>query len=51
MPETHLEFEKPIVELRKKLQELQELSENNQLDLSNEINSLTERMNQTMKEI
>ena len=24
MPETHLEFEKPIVELRKKLQELQE---------------------------
>ena len=51
MPEIHLEFEKPIVELRKKLLELQELSENNQLDLSTEINSLTERMNQTMKEI
>ncbi len=51
MPEIHLEFEKPIVELRKKLLELQELSENNRLDLSTEINSLTERMNQTMKEI
>lgn len=51
MPEIHLEFEKPIVELRKKLLELQELSENNRLDLSAEINSLTERMNQTMKEV
>lgn len=51
MPEIHLEFEKPIVELRKKLLELQELSENNQLDLSAEINSLTERMNQTMREV
>ena len=51
MPEIHLEFEKPIVELRKKLLELQELSDNNQLDLSTEINSLTERMNQTMKEV
>jgi len=51
MPEIHLEFEKPIVELRKKLLELQELSENNQLDLSTEINSLTERMNQTMREV
>ncbi len=51
MAEIHLEFEKPIVELRKKLLELQELSENNQLDLSSEINSLTTRMNQTMKEI
>lgn len=51
MPEIHLDFEKPILDLRKKLQELQELSENNQLDLSSEILSLTERMNQTMKEI
>lgn len=51
MPEIHLEFEKPIVELRKKLLELQELSETNKLDLSAEISSLTERMNQTMREV
>ncbi|MPM60950.1 Acetyl-coenzyme A carboxylase carboxyl transferase subunit alpha [bioreactor metagenome] len=51
MPEIHLEFEKPIIELRKKLLELQELSETNKLDLSTEISSLTERMNQTMREI
>ena len=51
MPEIHLEFEKPIIELRKKLQELQELSESSKLDLSAEIRSLTERMNETMKEI
>ena len=51
MPEIQLEFEKPIIELRRKLQELQELSETNKLDLSSEIKSLTERMNQTMKEI
>lgn len=44
MPETHLEFEKPIVELQQKTAGIAELSENNQLDLSNEINSLTERM-------
>ena len=51
MPEIHLEFEKPIVELRKKLLELQEFSESNRLDLSTEINSLTERIDQTMKDV
>ncbi|MDR0931636.1 MAG: acetyl-CoA carboxylase carboxyltransferase subunit alpha [Victivallales bacterium] len=51
MAEIYLEFEKPLVELRKKLQELQELSENNKVDLSLEIESLTGRINETMKEI
>ncbi|MGE4565191.1 MAG: acetyl-CoA carboxylase carboxyltransferase subunit alpha [Victivallaceae bacterium] len=51
MPEIYLEFEKPIVELKKKLQELHQLSENNKIDVSCEIEALTGRLNETMKDI
>ncbi len=51
MPEVYLEFEKPIVELKKKLQELHSMSENSKIDVSNEVEALTARLNDTMKEI
>ena len=51
MPETYLEFEKPIVELRKSLQNLRNLSEDNKIDVSAEIEALTRRLNETMEQI
>ena len=51
MPEIHLDFEKPILELKKKIQELHDFSQSNQIDVSSELAALTERLNQTMKEI
>ncbi len=51
MPETYLEFEKPIVELHKSLQNLQNLSEDNKIDVSAEIEALTRRLNETMERI
>lgn len=51
MPEIHLDFEKPIVELKKKIQELKDFSQSNQIDVSTEISALTEKLEQTVKEI
>ncbi len=51
MPEVYLEFEKPIVELKKKLQELHQFSESNKIDVSSEVEALTARLNETMKDI
>lgn len=51
MPEFYLDFEKPIVELKKKIQELTEFSASNQIDVSTEITALTNKLNDTMKEI
>ncbi len=51
MPEIHLDFEKPIVELKKKIQELHDFSQSNQIDVTSELAALNERLNQTMKEI
>lgn len=47
----YLEFEKPLVELRKKLHELQNLAETNQVDLSVEINMLKQRLEKLEEEI
>ncbi len=51
MPEIYLEFEKPIVELKKKIEELAQLSEYNQIDVSVQTRALTERLNEMMHEI
>lgn len=51
MPEFHLEFEKPIVELKKKIHELQQFSETNEIDVKSQIDALTERLNDMMREI
>jgi acetyl-CoA carboxylase carboxyl transferase subunit alpha len=51
MPEIHLEFEKPIAELKKKIQELREFSSARQIDVSRELDVLTEKLNQTTKDI
>lgn len=51
MPEIHLDFEKPIVELKKKIEELTEFSTKNQIDVSGELAALTAKLNETMKDI
>lgn len=51
MAEIYLDFEKPIVELNKKLRELEELSINNKIDTTDEIKALTKKIDATMHEI
>lgn len=51
MPEFHLEFEKPIIELRKKIEEMRKFSESNSIDVSDQIKQLTEHLNQMMTDI
>ncbi len=51
MAEACLDFEKPIVELEKKLAEWIKLSESTQIDVKDEVVALTEKLNQTMKEV
>lgn len=51
MPEIHLDFEKPIIELKKKLEELTEFSTTRDIDVSNEIASLTEKLRETTREV
>lgn len=46
-----LEFEKPVVELRKKIQELKEFTKNADVDLSSEIEKLEERLTRLEKDI
>ena len=46
-----LDFEKPLVELQQKIDELQTLTDSNQLDVSGEIKSLTKRLNEMREKI
>jgi acetyl-CoA carboxylase carboxyl transferase subunit alpha len=46
-----LEFEKPVVELRKKILELKEFTKNADVDLSSEIEKLEERLTRLEKDI
>ncbi|MEG1979434.1 MAG: acetyl-CoA carboxylase carboxyltransferase subunit alpha [Victivallaceae bacterium] len=49
MAEFRLEFEKPIVELENKLKELVRISENNKMDMSEEINLINQKINHLMQ--
>ncbi|MBQ4337214.1 MAG: acetyl-CoA carboxylase carboxyltransferase subunit alpha, partial [Lentisphaeria bacterium] len=51
MSEIYLDFEKPIVELKKKIRELQQYSEANHIDVSAELQALEARVRQTREEI
>ena len=48
---THLEFEKPIVELEKKLQEWVALSKTSEIDVHDEVKVLRKKLDATMKKI
>ncbi len=47
----HLEFEKPIVELEKKLREWVKLSESSDIDVNDEVTALRKKLDSTMKKI
>jgi acetyl-CoA carboxylase carboxyl transferase subunit alpha len=51
MPVYTLPFEKPIVELEKKLQELSTFSETQKIDVATEIEQMTKRIDETKREI
>lgn len=51
MSEIFLDFERPIVELKKKVRELQHYSEQNNIDVSAELEALEARVRQTREEI
>ena len=51
MPVYTLPFEKPIVELEKKLKELQTFSETQKIDVSTEIEAMQQRIEETKREI
>ena len=51
MSEIFLDFEKPVVELKKKIRELQHYSEENHIDVSAELAALEARVRQTREEI
>jgi acetyl-CoA carboxylase carboxyl transferase subunit alpha len=51
MAEFCLEFEKPIADLEKKLEEWLKLSKSSNIDVKDEVNALTRKLNDTMKEI
>ena len=46
-----LEFEKPIIELERKIEELNKFTEKEDIDLSDEISTLTERLENLRKEV
>ncbi len=46
-----LEFEKPILQLEKKIEELEDFSKNSDIDLSKEINKLQDRLEKAKKDI
>jgi acetyl-CoA carboxylase carboxyl transferase subunit alpha len=49
MADTILNFEKPIAELEKKIQELEEYSKSNNIDVNDEIDLLTKKLQDTMR--
>ncbi|MBR2374071.1 MAG: acetyl-CoA carboxylase carboxyltransferase subunit alpha [Lentisphaeria bacterium] len=51
MNELKLEFEKPILELQKKIEEMKAFSADNKLDVSAEINALVQKLDEMTKEI
>jgi acetyl-CoA carboxylase carboxyl transferase subunit alpha len=51
MPVYTLPFEKPIVELENKLKELSQFSETQKIDVSNEIEQMNRRIDETKREI
>jgi acetyl-CoA carboxylase carboxyl transferase subunit alpha len=51
MAEINLDFEKPIIELEKKLREWVELSKTNKMELGDEVSALKKKLNETMKNI
>lgn len=51
MAEINLEFEKPILELEKKLKEWVELSKTNKMELGDEVSALKKKLTETMKNI
>jgi len=51
MFETTLDFEAPMTELRKKIEELQKFSATSGIDVSTEINALKNKLEQTAAEI
>ena len=46
-----LEFEKPVIELRKKISELKEFTQNTDVDLTSEIDKLEARLEKLESEI
>ena len=51
MSEIYLDFEKPVAELQKKIDELQQYSEKNHIDVSAELAALDARIRQTREDI
>ena len=51
MADIYLEFEKPISELRKKIEELEKLSQNSQIDVSVELKALNAKLTKMTKDI
>ena len=51
MADIYLEFEKPISELRKKIEELEKLSQNSQIDVSDELKALNAKLTKMTKDI
>ncbi len=51
MPEFQLEFEKPVNELKKKIEELKHFSETNDIDVGDQLTAMTERMHELMRDI
>ncbi len=49
MADIALEFEKPIIELEKKLQEWEKLSASSDIDVTDELESLRKKLNDTMR--
>lgn len=49
MADTILNFEKPIAELEKKIQELEEYSKSNNIDVSDEVEQLNKKLQDTMR--
>ena len=46
-----LDFEKPIIELERKIEELKSLTETEHIELSSEIKQLTQRLRKLKREI
>lgn len=51
MSDIYLEFEKPISELKKKISELEAISQDHKLDVSSELEALSKKMEDMTKEI
>ena len=51
MAEFYLEFEKPLIELKKKIGELEQFSKANSIDVSEQVAALTARQEEMMKSI